>query len=154
MCRGHYALADDMPDSYALLQSRCSKAVYSYGTALYFWGLSDRVPHLLDITVPQGTNVSRLQRQDPSLRFHYVRTEIYALGRTELDSPLGSPISLYDKERCICDLVRLGGRADRQLYVQAIKGYFADEPDIRKLFRYGKQLGVAEKLRIYTEVLT
>lgn len=58
--RGIYMIADGLADEYALLQVRCSKAVFSYGTALYLLGMSDRVPHVphvMDMTVGQGANV-------------------------------------------------------------------------------------------------
>ena len=40
--RGIYSFADSMNDEFVLLQSRCKKGIFSYGTALYFHGLSDR----------------------------------------------------------------------------------------------------------------
>lgn len=60
--KGLYMLTDGFADDFALLQVQSSKAVYSYGTALYLWGLSDRTPHLFDMTFPRGTNVSRLKK--------------------------------------------------------------------------------------------
>lgn len=33
-------------------------------------------------------------------------------------------MSLYDKERCICDLIRNKDKIEMQLYSQAIKEYF------------------------------
>lgn len=39
--KGLYVLTDGIPDEYALLQEQCRDAVFSYGTALYLWGLSD-----------------------------------------------------------------------------------------------------------------
>lgn len=58
--KGLYVLADGMPDEYALLQGQCRDAVFSYGTALYLWGLSDRTPHIYDITIPRDKNISVL----------------------------------------------------------------------------------------------
>jgi len=152
--RGVYALADTISDEYALLQSRCGKAVFSLGTALYFWGLSDRVPHLIDVTIPQGTNITRVRASAGNLRCHYVNTAIHSLGITTTVSPMGGEIRLYDKERCICDLIRSRDTTDKQLYTQAIKGYFAGKPDLRKLIKYSKALGVETQVRTYMEVLT
>ena len=59
--KGLYVRADDLADEFALVQFQSSKAIFSYGTALYLWGLSDRTPHRFDITVPQGTNISRFK---------------------------------------------------------------------------------------------
>ena len=60
--KGLYTLMNDFVDEFVLIQVQSTKAIFSYGTALYLWGLSDRIPHIFDITLPQGTNISRLKR--------------------------------------------------------------------------------------------
>lgn len=152
-CKGLYTLTDDLPDEYVLLQARNKKAVFSYGTALYFWDLSDRTPHTLDLSVPQGSNVSRLKRDNPYVRIHHVQPELFELGRTETKSPQGGTIRLYDRERCICDLIRDKKKMDLQLYTQAVKDYFRMGADSRKLLKYGRQFHIEEKIRTYMEVL-
>ena len=67
--RGIYTIADGLADEYALLQVRCSKAVFSYGTALYLLGMSDRVPHVMDMTVGQGANVRTVTKNTPKGSF-------------------------------------------------------------------------------------
>lgn len=153
IAKGLYVPIDGETDEYALLQARSSKAVYSYGTALFFWGLSDRTPHVLDLTVPQGTNMTKIKRDNPDVRIHYVMPEIYGLGLAATKSPQGGTISLYDKERCICDLIRAKAQMDLQLYTQALKDYFKNHTNSRKLLKYGKQLGIEEQIRTYMEVL-
>ena len=151
--KGLYVLADDLADEFALIQLQSSKAIFSYGTALYLWGLSDRTPHRFDITIPQGTNISRLKRDNPTIRCHYVQPEAYEIGITEIQSPQGAKVRLYDKERCICDLIRDKEKVDIQIYTQAIKDYFYTKTDRRKLLKYSKVLGVEDKVRTYMEVL-
>ena len=151
--RGHYILADSVPDEYMLLQARSSRVIFSHGTALFFWGISDRVPHFLDVTVPQGTNTTGLKRDHDAVRFHYVQPAVFDLGKTETVTPQGNKIVLYDKERCICDLIRARKHMDTQIYSQAIKGYFAGNVNTRTLLKYGKQFGIEDKIRTYMEVL-
>jgi len=151
--KGLYTLTDDIADEFALLQAQSSKAIFSYGTALYLWGLSDRAPHEFHITVPHGTNMSRLKRDNPNLCCHYVQSNIYELGITETQSPQGAIVRLYDKERCICDLIRKKDQMDLQLYSQAIKDYFKSQPNNRKLLKYSKHFRIEDKIRIYMEVL-
>ena len=151
--KGLYVLSDDIADEYALLQARSKVAVFSYGTALFLWGLSDRTPHVYDITMPRGANISLLKRDNSNLRCHYVKQEIYELGISETTSPQGATVRLYDKERCICDLIRDKEQMDMQLYSQAIKDYFKSKPNNRKLLKYGKVFGIEDKIRTYMEVL-
>ena len=41
--KGLYVITEGIPDEFALLQEQCRTAIFSYGTALYLWGLSDRI---------------------------------------------------------------------------------------------------------------
>lgn len=113
--KGLYVLSDGLFDEFALLQVQSTKAIYSYGTAIFLWGLSDRTPHIFDITLPRGTNVSRLKKDNINLRCHYVDKELYEIGITETVSPQGARVKLYDKERCICDLIRNKDQVDIQI---------------------------------------
>lgn len=151
--KGLYVLADDLADEFALIQIQSTKAVFSYGTALYLLGMSDRTPHIFDISVPQGTNISRLKRDNQNIRCHYVQPDVYDVGITEITSPQGAIVRIYDKERCICDLIKDKDKVDIQIYTQAIKDYFNTKADRRKLLKYSKALGVEEKVRTYMEVL-
>lgn len=151
--KGLYALTDDIPDEYALLQTQSTKAVFSYGTALFLWGMSDRTPHFYEITLPRGANISRLKRDTPNIRCHYVPHDVYELGITETKSPQGGTVRLYDRERCICDLIRDKDQVELQLFTQAIKDYFKSKPNNRKLLKYGKVFGIEDKIRTYIEVL-
>lgn len=152
--QGIYSLSETIADEYKLIQIRSKKAVFSYGTALYLLGMSDRVPNIIDVTVPQGYNVSRIKKDYPSIRFHYVKIELWDLGIMEIQSPMGAIVKVYDKERCICDLIRDKKNMDMQLYTHAVKEYFKSGSNTRKILKYGKQFGVEEKLRTYMEILS
>ena len=152
--KGLYSLADEFPDEYVVLQRRSEKMVFSYGTALYLWGMSDRVPHVISVTVPQGFNSTRIKKDNTKIKFHYVQKNVWDLGITYTDTSFGNKVMLYDKERCICDLVVLKNEVDKQLYIQAIKEYFYGEYNTRRLLKYAKVFGVEEKIRDYMDVLT
>lgn len=150
---GRYSLSDTIIDDFALLQKRSHVLLFSHGTALYLWGMSDRVPHVIDVTVPSGTNVSRIKKVHPEVRFHYIKQELFEPGMTQTNTPMGSVVNLYDKERCICDIIRAKKDTDMQLYTQAIKDYFHNSPNMRKLLKYSRIFGIEEKIRTYSEVL-
>lgn len=150
---GIYALSNSLVDEYKLIQKRSEKIIFSHGTALYLHGMSDRVPHMLDASVPQGDNVSRIKKDHPTIRFHYVKKELWDLGVVQIITPLGSMVAVYDKERCICDLIRDKKKMDMQLYVHAMKEYFKTENNSRKIIKYSKVFGIEDELRTYMEVL-
>lgn len=152
--KGIYSLAEDCLDEYFLIQRRSEKMIFSYGTALYLWEMSDRTPHVLDVSVPQGYNGSRIIKDYNKLRLHYVQKDKWNIGITEANTVHGNKVRLYDKERCICDLIMLKKEVDKQLYVQAIKEYFRGEHDDRKILKYAKLFHIEEKVRDYMEILT
>ena len=45
--RGIYYYADEFPDELQIIQANNPKVIYSYGTALYLWDMSDRTPHAI-----------------------------------------------------------------------------------------------------------
>lgn len=154
VCKGLYVLNNGVEDEYVLLQARSGKALFSYGTALFLWGMSDRAPHVIDLTVPHGTNISKIKRDNPQVRFHYIQPTLFETGRAETTSPQGGTVRLYNRERCICDLIRNKKEIDMQLYTQALKDYFRTVPNSRRLLKYGKQFRIEEQIRTYMEVLS
>ncbi|MBE5910159.1 type IV toxin-antitoxin system AbiEi family antitoxin domain-containing protein [Pseudobutyrivibrio sp.] len=150
---GNYVIADNQPDEYRTIQNRSPKMIYSHGTALFLHGLSDRVPHELDITVPQGDNVSRIKRDYENTRFHYCKKELWDLGIVDAVTPQGYEVKIYDLERCICDLIRDKKTVDTQIYTQAMKEYFSTKCNPRKIVKYARQFNIESKVRTYMEVL-
>jgi predicted transcriptional regulator of viral defense system len=150
---GNYVLADEQPDEFRIIQSRSDKLIYSHGTALFLHGMSDRVPHKLDITVPQGDNVSRIKRIYEQTQFHYCKKELWNLGIVTLKSPQGYDVKVYDLERCICDLIKDKKSIDSQIYTQALKEYFSGKCNPRKIVKYARQFNLESKVRTYMEVL-
>ena len=150
---GNYVLADNQPDEYRMIQNRSPKMIYSHGTALFLHGISDRVPHELDITVPQGDNVSRIKKDYENTRFHYCKKDLWDLGITNAITPQGYEVKVYDLERCICDLIRDKKSVDTQIYTQAMREYFSCKCNPRKIVKYARQFNIESRVRTYMEVL-
>ena len=151
--KGIYSVTREMPDEFAVLQKRSQKAIYSYGTALFFHGLSDRVPRTIDMTLPQGYNASRLKKANPDLRIHYVQSCVLELGSEYLKTPQGSIVRAYNRERCICDLIKNQKRVDKQVFIQAIRTYFSGPYNTEAIIKMAKVIGVESEVRKYMEVL-
>ena len=151
--KGIYTVTSDTPDEYSLIQSRSDRLIFSYGTALYLLGMSDCVPSIIDVTVPQGYNVSRIKKSYPSIRFHYVKPDVLFEGVKTVITPQGYRVKVYDEERCLCDLIIDKKKIDKQLFTQAVKEYFAGSHSARKLLKMAKLFGVEDDTRMYMEVL-
>ena len=152
--RGVYILSGEWADEYAMLQKKYPQCIFSYGTAMYFWGMSDRVPDPISVSVPQGYNASCVKKAYPTIQVHFAKKQWWEIGITETDSPQGGKIKVYNKERCICDLIMDKEKIELQLYTQAIKDYFRDgKKDIRRLLKYAELFSVEKRVRSYMEVL-
>ena len=153
--RGIYYYADEFPDGFQILQKNNPKMIYSHGTALYLWDMSDRIPHIWDISVPQGFNASRIKKDNKNIRFHYINADKWGVGITETLSPDGNTIRLYDKERCVIDLIRHKNKIDKQIYLQALREYFTDKKnDHTQLIKYAKIFNIEKAVRDYMDILT
>lgn len=105
------------------------------------------------MTVPQGTNVSRIKRTYPTTRFHYVQPDIWSLGITDITTPQGYRVKVYNKERTICDIIKNRKSIDTQIYTQAIKEFFSDRYSPRDLLKTAQRIGVEVQVRNYMEVM-
>ena len=150
--RGIYALPETWEDDMYFLQYRYAKGVYSYGTALYLHGLSDRTPISYILTFPHGYNAPGLKKRN--VKAKYVTLDIYDMGITSMPSQSGNSLRAYDVERTLCDIVKGKSSLDVQLVNQAMKTYAESKTkDMAKLIAYAERLRVKPKILRYMEVL-
>lgn len=149
--RGIYLRADVWEDDFYLLQLKYERGVYSHDTALYLLGYSDRAPLKYTMTFPKGYNSKSLKNENIIVK--RVIPENYLLGVSEIKSPSGNKIRIYDLERTLCDILR-GSSSDIQIVGEAMKRYAAsNNKNIHKLMQYAEQLRVKPKVLRYLEVL-
>lgn len=149
--RGLYVRNDVWEDDFYLLQKKYGRGIYSHDTALYLLGYSDRTPANYTMTFLKGYNTPSLKCENIIIK--RVIPENYSFGITEIESPCGNPIRIYNLERTLCDIVR-GSGSDIQVVNAAMKRYAASkEKDIHKLMKYAEQLRVKSKILHYLEVL-
>lgn len=149
--RGIYVRSDAWEDDFYLLQQKYSKGIYSHDTALYLLGYSDRTPVKYTMTFPQGYNCKSLK--DECLMVKHCIKDNYNLGLTQINSPCGNSIYIYDLERSLCDMLKGNGN-DIQIINPAMKQYVASkDKNIYKLLKYAEQLHVKNKVVRYLEIL-
>lgn len=135
-------------DEFYILQKRFSNIIFSYNTACYLLNLSDRAPYKIDVTTLSHNNISE------DLEIHYVSKDKFNIGITEIKSPYGNPIKVYNAERCICDLLKNKNEVDIELYNKIIKNYFKQsKKDLMTLEEYAKIFNIQEKFENIMEVL-
>lgn len=149
---GVYISTDAWEDRLYVLQLRNRNIIFSHETALYLHNLSDREPFFPVVTVVRGYNAKHLK--DCGVVVHTVRSEWLELGLTEESTFAGNKVRIYNKERCICDIIKNKNKMDIQVFQMAITSYFADkDKNIHNLMECASIMGVSNKIRQYTEVL-
>ena len=150
--KGLYVLPNTWGDEYFNLIYGIN-AVFSYDTALYFLGLCETVPSIYHITVCRGYN-GKLNHEG-NVKLHFVKKEIFELGKIEIKSPQGQIITCYNAERCICDLLKNKDKEDVETVKYAITEYLRDKQNrnLPKLVEYSKRLNVEDEVNRYLEVL-
>lgn len=135
-------------DEFYILQKRFSNIVFSYNTACYLLGLSDRAPYKIEVTTINHNNISE------NLDIHYVSNDKFDIGLIEIESPYSNPIKIYNAERCICDILKNPESVDLEVYNKIINNYFKSRnKNLSLLEEYSKIFNVHEKFEHIMEVL-
>ncbi len=150
--RGMYINKDGVYDEYFVFQMRHKSSIFSYSNALYFHNLTEKIPSKIEVTVYQGYNTHRF---DKNTIIHYVKKDIHKLGIIEIRSPYGNKINVYNIERCMCDLVKSRKVIESEVFKKAFQTYVKKEDkNLIKLFRYAKEMGVESDMFNIMEVLS
>lgn len=151
IARGIYLTEGGDPDDYYFFQLTNHRCIYSFASALYLHGMTDRIPFSKEVTVYKGYNSSHIT--DDTI-IHYVAKRIYEMGVIECDTMFGNTVRVYDKERTICDLIANRKSIDVEIFSKALRKYVSDpERDFRKLRQYAKAMKISEKVDSILEVL-
>lgn len=152
---GLYQLKGKVIDDFVLISSNSNRIIFSHQTALYLHDLSDRTPGVFHISVPQGYNASHIKKRYEDIQVHYVKKDLYEIGKTEIKSPQGNLIPIYDIERTICDIIIDRAKIDKQIFTDAIKRYFkSNNKNLRLLIKYSRLFKIEDEIRKYMEVLS
>lgn len=150
--RGMYTQKNILPDEFVVLQSKSKYAIYSNTTALYLYGLSNRIPIKYDITIKNGYKGSLQNKENVNL--FYIKNELLDLGAINYKLNSGNIIRVYDLERTICDIIKNKRKIDGEIFNKAIREYFySKNKNTFKLYEYAKKMNIYNKVRDTFEVL-
>ena len=150
VANGIYIDSSKIEDSYYIFNLSMPNTIYSHMTALYLHGLSIKSPNnKYDITVKKTYNSKHLKDHNA----FYVPDDIYELGLTEVETPMGNKVRVYDIERCICDIIRSKNRMDSEHVKHSIREYIKrKDKDLIKLSKYSEKLGIKKEVMDYLEM--
>lgn len=151
VARGIYLTEGGDQDDYYFFQLKNRRCIYSFSSALYLHGMTDRIPFSKEVTVYKGYNSSHIT--DDTI-IHYAEKSIYEMGVTECTTVFGNVVRTYDKERTICDLIANRKNIDVEIFSTALENYASHpEIDYKKLRKYAAKMKISEKVDSILEVL-
>lgn len=152
VAHGVYASEEAWPDEMFVLGLKNHGMAYSHESALYLHGLMEREPEKYTVTVKYGYNATHLRSK--GLKVTTAKDEYYNIGISSALTVFGNQVTVYDKERTICDIVRNKDKMDVQVFQTAMKEYMkSKDKKIPILMQYAAKLGIESKVRSYVEVM-
>ncbi len=152
VAHGIYLSPEAWYDTMYLLQLRCPKIVFSHGTALYLFDMTDRDPLRYTVTVKNGYNATRLK--DANIKVFSVKKDFFKIGVVKVKNPFGNEVFTYNPERTLCDVIRGKKKLDIQLLQDGLKEYvLREDKNIPLLMEYAKIFRVEYPLKRSLEIL-
>lgn len=149
--KGIYITKDGDYDEYYFFQYQFKKAIFSYETALYLLGQTDKIPWNIDVTVYNGY---KFNKKPMDINVHFVKKSIYDLGVIEKPTMFGNKVRLYSYERILCDFILHKEEMDIEEYVKLIRSYSSyKDKDVHSLYEIASKMGIESKVREIMEII-
>ena len=150
--QGIYYSDDTWLDELYVIQLSNPNVIYDQETALYLHNLTDREYSRIHVGVPKNYNTFRLKER--GLVIHSYEEKLYKIGVIEMESNFGNLLKLYDKERCICDMVAERKDIEVQTFQTAMKEYMSSkDKKLDILLQYAEKLSIRDEIMKYVEVM-
>ena len=151
IAKGIYITEDVWPDELYIMQVRNKAVIFSGETALYLHGLIDREYSEICVSVPTGYNATHLKTGNVQVK--YASKNSYGLGVCAVPSISGNMVRVYDRERCICDLISNRNKIEVQNFQTAMKEYMLGKgKKLSRLIEYAEKLGMRDEVMKYVEI--
>ena len=149
--RGIYISKNGDFDEFYFLQYKYKKIVFSYESALFLQGLTDKIPQVIEITIP---NSYKINKMPSNVKPYYVNDDLSDVGVIEVKTIFGNKVKSYNLERVVCDFIKNKNNVDPEVYIKTLKLLSKSMNfDLNKLFSYAKKLKIADKVRTIIEVV-
>jgi len=150
---GLYSLSEI--DSYTALGEALltvPDGIICMGTALSHYELTTWNPPEIHIALPRGRKL--VLPDYPPIQLYHVSADLFTLGRTKEKTDFGQSISIYNRERVVCDAVRFRNKIGLDIMKEVLREYMQSEyRDLNSLNHYARKLRIESVLNQYMDVL-
>ena len=122
-------------------------------SALFHYGYNDFSPREWSIAVPRTASRVVKNIVEFPMKAYYIQKDFLTIGKS-VDSFNGVTLSVYDRERTICDCFKYRTKLDNEIFNKAVNAYAADEKkNLANLSKYAKEMKLYTKVMNVMEVL-
>lgn len=148
---GTYVTDKFVYDDFYLFQLKHPNTVFSYNTALYFWGMTERTPSKMDVTTSTNNSLDYCKNE---VNIYRVKKEILNLGKIQTKTSTGKTVNCYNLERTVCDIINNKKNIDIEVANKSIKNAIKSTGfKANLMFEYAKKLKVYDKVETYMEAM-
>lgn len=148
---GIYLTEEGDFDEFYFFQYQYKKTIFSYETALYLMGVTDKIPQLIDVTVGYSYKFNEVTSK---LKVHYVKKEILNIGVREVKTMFSNTVRAYSYERTLCDFISHREKMDSEVYVKILRSYSSyREKDIHHLYDIAGKMNIVDEVREIMEIV-
>lgn len=150
--QGFYESIEYPPKEEVIIARLFPKAVIFLESALAYYGYTDRIPSAWQIAVDRHSKTSQYRIEYPLIEPYYLEPKFINMG-IDIIQIDGVDISIYDRDRTICDTLRYENKLDEEIFSNSIKRYIKDpKKNVRRLFEYAKEFNITNKVQTYVGV--
>lgn len=152
--RGFYQLPNsNQITEEQLLQELLPQGIVCVESALFHYGYSDFAPREWSVAVPRTASRSVKKIEEFPIKAYYIQKDFLKIGKVE-DSFNGVTLSVYDRERTICDCFKYRTKLDNETFNKAVNAYAADKnKNLANLSKYAREMKLYAKVMNVMEVL-
>lgn len=151
--RGYYAWAPeaDSLTGFEVLASLVPEGVISLFSAADYHDLTTIIPQSIEITIPAAMRTPVMPK-NLRVKVYKSANPVYQAG-IETVQMGHSAVKIYDRERTVCDFIRMRLRIGKDAALEVLKTYMSGRKNLQKLYEYAKLLQIEGVIHPYLEVL-
>ena len=145
--RGVYATTEQLANTMVDVEAIVPGGVLCLFSAWNVHGLTTSLPQVYHIAVRRGRKVTL--PVFPKLELHHITNTMFGIG-VEEQIISGYRVSIYNKERCVCDAVKYRNKVGMDVCAEVVNSYLAlPDRNLSLLFDYADKLRVRRILEQY-----
>lgn len=145
--RGVYATTEQLADSMIDLEAIVPGGILCLFSAWNVHGLTTSLPQAYHVAVKRGRKISL--PTFPKVELHHITDTVIGIGVEEMDIS-GYRVQIYNKERCVCDVVKYRNKVGIDVCAEVLNTYLSrQDRNLSLLFDYADKLRVRRILEQY-----